>query len=613
MSYITPAYNGLPNIEFRNVHLLPNGKILLGCSSQTWIIDPTPDGTYHDGTARRVSDPPYTHTYGPSSMLNDGRIMFHAGEYGTSYQGKTSIFNPWTETWSSVEDTISRHSASWVDDVGNIYGTLGVADYGVLPYQIYKLPPNGNFAEKTIIGGDLGTTIAEAGPFLLPDGRVAWFTQFAGNVREVRSFRPNYDSETVSDGSFPGDNLVTSAIATIPNSNHFLGNTLANTWRSYGTIIYEVGPTFYMPKIGKPVVLGGNGMIYTYDFNTNELSRVASMGMTPLNMPSTHRPKIAGFITTFGGYYANDMAPTFSFSTIGGDYSTSDLLSILNNMAQKFVWIRLTNNTQFAKYAFTSASSDAQNNIILTGVVETIASGLVRLTSGDQVVLANPHLDTRDCPGAFLPNGDILFLAGYTSVYGRGDDFRYNSRLMKWDGVSSLAEDANTSYTTTDLSILNYTSQMIPLPDGSVFVKGSTPPDFRFYIPTTNELTPLNNSIPNILSISPNVKPGSTIRVTGTQLNGLTEGAYYGDDGTPRTNFPIFSFRNLQTNTITYANTKQLFYRGIQASRLSDVDVEIPNSLPVGSYEVRAIASGVPSNPVTIFVRSGTSSSIIMI
>jgi len=52
-----------------------------------------------------------------------------------------------------------------------------------------------------------------------------------------------------------------------------------------------------------------------------------------------------------------------------------------------------------------------------------------------------------------------------------------------------------------------------------------------------------------------NVDPGNTYTIQGTQFNGLSEGAYYGDDAAFSTNYPLVRITNHATGHVFYCRT----------------------------------------------------------
>jgi hypothetical protein len=98
-----------------------------------------------------------------------------------------------------------------------------------------------------------------------------------------------------------------------------------------------------------------------------------------------------------------------------------------------------------------------------------------------------------------------------------------------------------------------------------------------------------------------------TYTAYGTQFNGLTEGAYYGDDAQASTNFPLVRIVNNKSNQVFYARTFNHSSRSIAANQPTTTSFTLANSNPAAKLELGAsmlyvVANGIPSSgtPVTI-------------
>lgn len=99
-------------------------------------------------------------------------------------------------------------------------------------------------------------------------------------------------------------------------------------------------------------------------------------------------------------------------------------------------------------------------------------------------------------------------------------------------------------------------------------------------------------------------KAGDDIIFNGEQLNGLSVGSNYGDEGVYNTNFPIVRFRNVSTGVVTYGRTHDHSTMAIgpnhqrQSSRCA-----IPATLAPGTYEFLVSANGLSAaSPETITI-----------
>ena len=82
-----------------------------------------------------------------------------------------------------------------------------------------------------------------------------------------------------------------------------------------------------------------------------------------------------------------------------------------------------------------------------------------------------------------------------------------------------------------------------------------------------------------------NVYPGTTYTITGTQLNGLTQGAYYGDDFQMATNYPIVQITNSATGHVFYGSTFNVSNRSIAPGASVSTDFTVPANIELGAEQ----------------------------
>src|SRR5215475_7915341 len=131
--------------------------------------------------------------------------------------------------------------------------------------------------------------------------------------------------------------------------------------------------------------------------------------------------------------------------------------------------------------------------------------------------------NANDSWAALLPNGNVL-VAGNLG------------RLYEFDG-------ANFTFT-----LSGYGALMI-LPSGQALVSGNR---VQLYNPTG---TYLPAWAPTIMTSPGTVTRGSTYVITGTQFNGLSQAAGFGDEFETSTNYPLVRLTNNSTHHVFYAKT----------------------------------------------------------
>ena len=196
-----------------------------------------------------------------------------------------------------------------------------------------------------------------------------------------------------------------------------------------------------------------------------------------------------------------------------------------------------------------------------------------------------------DGPAALLPNGNVLVEAGNNSPC-----FNPPSKFFEFTG-SALNPAPNPPRANTDSA---FTGRMLVLPTGQVlFTDGSN--DVEVYTPsgTYNFVwQPTINSYPSNITIG-----ASWYQITGTQFNGLSQAAMYGDDAQSATNYPLVRITNNATGHVFYAFTHNhssmgVATAGVQVQTLFDP----PLNMERGLSTLVVVANGIPSAPVTINV-----------
>jgi len=190
-----------------------------------------------------------------------------------------------------------------------------------------------------------------------------------------------------------------------------------------------------------------------------------------------------------------------------------------------------------------------------------------------------------------MPTGRVLVTAH--SDYGYLKFFEYDPTANQFTDVSFGAPAI--------LTETNYGGSVAetPLPDGSVLVAASGMRQVYVYKPVGPQLT--TQGQPTITGIAGPVNGVYTL--TGTTLNGLTNGSARDDEGSNYTSFPVVSITS--GSTVRYANVLSFSGSSIQPGSTSSVRFSAPRAgWPAhGTLTVRVSASGLKSaNSKTISV-----------
>ena len=203
-------------------------------------------------------------------------------------------------------------------------------------------------------------------------------------------------------------------------------------------------------------------------------------------------------------------------------------------------------------------------------------------------VIDGQQYDCADAPAAVLPDGNVLIDASPGVYQAPSHFFVYNG--------STFAQVADPPNAASLHSTFGY---MLVLPTGQILFNdrfgqielynggGSPEPSWR----------PVVQSVPRKLT------PGHTYSMAGLQLNGLTQGSYYGDDYQDATNYPLVRLTYKRPDRVTYARTFNMSSMAVTPMLASTVQFELPAHLRRGKAELTVVANGIASKPVAVTVR----------
>ena len=196
-------------------------------------------------------------------------------------------------------------------------------------------------------------------------------------------------------------------------------------------------------------------------------------------------------------------------------------------------------------------------------------------------------LDIADGPAAVLPDGNALFDTS-PGIFNNGSQF------FEWDGttLNATAAPVNASIDSS------YVGNMVVLPTGQVLFT-----DFSGTVSIyTASGTPCVGCRPAIKSVATTLTHGSKgNKVSGTQFNGLTEGAYYGDDNQSATNFPLVRITD-STGAVVYCRTHGWLGGVAQGSLVTSTSFDIPASIHTGAAKLVVVANGIASAPRSVTI-----------
>jgi hypothetical protein len=201
--------------------------------------------------------------------------------------------------------------------------------------------------------------------------------------------------------------------------------------------------------------------------------------------------------------------------------------------------------------------------------------------------IGGKQLSAYDEPGAVLTNGKVLLAVGTLPVYGTP------TYLLEFDPATNTYTNVTPSSSIIDTTNVAYNDRMLVLPSGQVLLTTGTDSRLAVYTP---DGTPDPSWAPTISSITDN--GDGTYTLTGTQLNGINEGAAYGDDAQMASNYPIVQITDSSGN-VSYARSYNWSSTSV-ATGSTPITTQFQPATPLAAGDtINVIANGIPSDPFT--------------
>ena len=199
---------------------------------------------------------------------------------------------------------------------------------------------------------------------------------------------------------------------------------------------------------------------------------------------------------------------------------------------------------------------------------------------------------TPDAPLAMMHNGKILCATAPLPV--SGAVFSTPTSFYELDTNTNSFTQVGAPTGGFTVNEVSYAWTFLCLPDGGVMCArlGST----RYWIYYTGGgLGPLAAGKPTISSVTR--EASGAYRLLGTQFNGISQGASYGDDWQMNTNYPIVRLTSALNANVHYCRTFDWSSTGVQtgSARVSTL-MTVPSSVPYGVYSLFVTANGIASD-----------------
>jgi hypothetical protein len=194
--------------------------------------------------------------------------------------------------------------------------------------------------------------------------------------------------------------------------------------------------------------------------------------------------------------------------------------------------------------------------------------------------------DIADGPGALLPNGNILVYTSPGVFNGTGTFYEFSTANVFTQAPSTASGGRLESWQARFLVLPTGQVMYIPADGGTI--------DIELY--TSSGGGPQNAWRPKITGGPTSVTQGNSYTISGTQFNGFSAGAAYGDDAAMATNYPLVVIRNRATGHFFFARTTNFSTMGIATGNTTvSATFAVPTGIETGASTIYVVANGIPS------------------
>jgi len=428
-----------------------------------------------------------------------------------------------------------------------------------------------------------------------------------------------------------------------PNAS---GSYANGTWSTLASMPSGYAPLYYASAVladGKVVVVGGeyNGSSQS-ESNKGAIYNPAANTWTSISPPSgwTYIGDAPGIVLANGTFTIGNCGATIADAACPGDvmyqaqlqestltWTTTDPADGKADPDSEEGWGLLPNGKVLTVDVWDAPNSEAFNPS--TNAWSTAGSTIVTLPSSNPCYEIGPEVlrpegsvfavggtgatavystssgtwaqgptlpddyAVEDGPGAILPDGNVLI---DVSAWSTSDCYQTGAHFYEFNGTS-LTSVPGPSRAADDAT---YQGRMLVLPTGQIlYTDGST--TVQVYTPAGTYQSAWQ---PVVTSVASTLTPGSTGNaISGTQFNGLSQGAMYGDDAQMATNYPLVRIVNNTGGEVTYCKTHNHSTMAVATGTATvSTEFDVPAGIPTGAATLYVVANGIPSPGVAVTI-----------
>jgi hypothetical protein len=226
-------------------------------------------------------------------------------------------------------------------------------------------------------------------------------------------------------------------------------------------------------------------------------------------------------------------------------------------------------------------------------------------------------------PQVLRPDGTVFVTGSYTeNGNGPGNTAVYDSLTGTWTvgPVFPNSDNAGDSFAvllTNGNVLVEGDSGISYVFDGTTLTPGPRTPGSLMVLPTGEVLvgggvtstytasgTYKSSWAPAISTYPTTITRGSTYPISGTQFNGLSQAAGFGDELETATNYPLVRITNNKTKHVFYARTHDHSSMGVATGGATvSTNFDVPATMETGASKLVVVANGIPSAAVKVTVK----------
>lgn len=568
--------------------LLSDGSVLVqggsnAATSTIFKLTPEPNtGSYVNGAWSDIDDLNEGRLFYTTTTLPDGRVFAIGGEY-PRFTNTAEIYDPIADTWTLVAPIPTAPSSVFLS--GAITGASNSNPITITTSSRTSALNNGQQVTITGVGGNT----AANGTFTIANltnnsfdlvGSVGngAYTAATGNWASVPAAVSQFGDGVIE--ILPDGQVLAGQFA-----NSFRYNPDTDTWTPTGAKVRGNSSN------EETWVILPDHSILTYDIRSSATNGVlqgqryipaTDTWVDASNLDPADPPAVLS-----GSAQGNELGPMF--------LQPDGNVIVFGANGNNAIYNPTTN-------LWSAAPQAPQKNL----TIDPDGSGDYDVVVPGPTPVATSIVATDD-PGAMLPNGHILIALSPLGPQkpGGGYSFPLATYIYEYDPVAETFTENTPALPAENAYQLN----MLVLPSGQVLLANAQG-GFQIYtpdaaVPIQDEWRPVINGIDD--------NGDGTFTLHGTQLNGISEGANYGDDYMSSTNYPIIRFTD-DMGDVFYGRTFDWSNTGVATG---DELITATFTLPAGKsltdfVTVEAIANGIPSLAANIVVMDSDQANLVI-